>query len=383
MMNTAQETDLIENKSRTGSEPNITAEMDAASSKDLVDDVSKIETVSETQIMSNVDKPIKKLQRKPHVNRHRRNHITTWASKYDTSRKKFKRIVDETESDSDDDTRNKEDSEGLNSSATKEAIEEPITIETTKEPSTERVSVTMEKVSSTLEGERLKLNQLSAKEGAHVEESFKTEKRKTKESLKDFIERKIGMMERIVENRVERLSGKTWEENVEKHPWLQPIDTWIADRKPNSSYSMTMNYQRDDDPNVASKSTYKCETIKEDEEPQVEGKTSEHSWASRETGSNGFELANSITQLKKQNVVPTFHVEYQDDEVSIDVSNDSTGVGAEAREVKRYNNDLLDKLKDNVKEKMEDIHRVIIHMDTVLHFSAGLRHVYHGSRYYG
>ncbi|XP_032671978.1 multiple C2 and transmembrane domain-containing protein isoform X2 [Odontomachus brunneus] len=361
-MDTIQETDLVGTKPRTGSEPNIVPEMDATPSRNLVDDISKFETASATRVMSNVDTPIRKLQRKPHVNRQRRYPVTTAASKHDTSIKKLEQNVDETESDSDGD------SEGLsvavNSPAIEQAIEEATKIETTKTTeegpsSTEGVSLTKEKTSSTL-SEKPKLDRVSTKDGRWKEEELsRMQKKKTKDSLKDFIERKIELMERIVEDRVERISSKIREENMERHPWLQPIDTWISDhRKPTTSYTL-VTHQGDDEQDIASKSTYNCETIEENEEPRADGKTAEHPQPSRGTSSsrsNRLELASLIAQSKKQKVVPTLRVEYRDEDVTIDVSNDSTGV-AEARETKRHNNDLLDKLKDNVKEKMEDIHR--------------------------
>lgn len=392
MMDSTQEIDLAGTKPRAGSEPNIVPEMDATSRKDSVDDASKIETASATRVMSDVDTPIRKLQRKPHVNRQRRHPVTTSASKYDTSGKKLEQNVDETESDSDGD------SEGLsiavNSSAIEQAVEEATKTETTKpteegSSSAEGVSLIKEKVSSTLESEKPKLDRASAKDGRWKEEELpRISKKKAKDSLKSFIERKIGLMERIVEDRVERISNRIREENVERHPWLQPIDTWITDhRKPTSSYTLvTPHSQEDDERDVASKSTYNCETIEEDEEPRADDKTAEHPRPPRGTSSprsNRVELANLIAQSKKQKVVPTLRVEYREENVSINVSNDSTGVG-EARETKRHNNDLLDKLKDNVKEKMEDIHRVVIQAYAPLHiFPPWLRPnvfitVYHG-----
>lgn len=379
-MDIAPKKDLA-SEPRISNEPYVAFEMEATLRKDdvgSVDDVSKIETAPETRVMSDpdVNTPIRKLQRKPHVNRQKRHPVMILASKRDTSENKFEQNIDETKSDSDEDVQN-EDSRGSsfaanrNSPTIEDAIKEPAKTESSEGPFTEKVSLTKEQVSSTLESETSKLDQESVKEGAsktRAEEpcadgGSRTQKRKAKDSLKNFIERKIDFVERIVEDRVERFSGKIWEENLERHPWLQPIDTWIADhRKPSSSYTFVTHCQRDDDQrDVASKST-NCETIKEAEEPRVDDKTTEHPREPRGTDSsrsNRLDLASLIAQSKKQKALPTFRVEYREEDVWIDVSNKSTDVG-DAKEAKRYNNDLLDKLKDNVKEKMEDIHRVVV-----------------------
>ncbi|XP_014486468.1 PREDICTED: multiple C2 and transmembrane domain-containing protein 1 isoform X3 [Dinoponera quadriceps] len=346
-MNTISETDFA-SEPRTAREPDNASDMDAALRKeDPVDDVSKIEVTSDT----GVDTPTRKLLRKPHVNRQRRHPVTTPAS--DASKKRFARNVDETDSDSDEKIRNEEDSEEPSFTA-KNTMEKSAKTGTTEGP----VSATREK--GTSESEKSKLDRASFKEGPSraeeppVDGGFRMQKRKAKDSLKGFFERKIELMEKIVEDRVERFSGKVWEENVERHPWLQPIDTWITDhRKPTSSYTLATHCQRDDELDVASKTVHNCETIEEEEEPRVD--TTEHPGEPRGTGSpNRFDLASSIAQSKKQKVVPTFRVEYREEDVSIDVSNDPT---EETKEAKRHNSDLLDKLKGNVKEKMEDIHR--------------------------
>lgn len=348
-------------------EPNVASKMEeeATSRRDSVDDVSKSETAaSGTRVMSDTDAdntPIRKLQRKPHVNRQRRHPVTTPASESDRSENKCERNVDD---DFDDD----DDAEGGSRGSSRDAIE----AESTKGPSTERIFLTKEKVSSALESEKSKLDRVPTKEGAKedaqragepsADGGFGTQRRRAKDSLRSFFERKIDLMERIMEDRVERFSGKFWEENTERHSWLQPIDTWIAEhRKPTSSYPIATHCQRyDDRQDVASRPAYNCETI--DEEP--EERTTEHPRGEEAGGSsrstNQLDLANLIAQSKKQKIVPTLRVEYREDDVSIDVSpNESAGGIGEAKEAKRHNSDLLDKLKDNVKEKMEDIHRVV------------------------
>ncbi|XP_025152507.1 multiple C2 and transmembrane domain-containing protein isoform X5 [Harpegnathos saltator] len=365
-MNIILEMDLMF-KPCIANEPDITSGMDNATQKDSVDKVSKNEIASETRVIPDidVDTPIRKLQRKPHVNKQRRHHVTIPAIERDMSEKKFEQNVGETESDSNKDIRGEEDSKESTRvavtrkpSAIENAIEEPTKDEMTEGTSAERDLITKRMISSIPEGERSKLDQASAKERisktreqeSSADKESRMQKRKVKDSLKGFIERKIELMEKIVEDRVERFSGKIWEENVERHPWLQPIDTWITDhRKPASSYTLATYDQRNDDQDIVLKPTaYKCETIKEDEEPLIDSKTTEHP-----RGLRGTDFETLIAQSKKK-ILPTFRVEYREEEVSIDVSNEPTG---EAKETKRHNSDLLDKIKDNVKEKMEGIHK--------------------------
>lgn len=235
---------------------------------------------------------------------------------------------------------------------------------------------TKEAASSTVESEKSKLERASAMievwktrvAEASIERGSKMKKKKGK--LKSSVERKMESIEKIVEDHVEKI----WEENVEKYPWLQPIDTWIVDhRKPSSSYTLT-HCQGDVNEEVVPEPTYDFKftsATTADEEPKIESGPLENRRATIEpkierrviehlrrlrnrTGSpksNRFEPANLTVQLNKQEIIPT-HEENGEENPNVLID---PGV-LEVKEVKRY--DLLDKLKDNVKEKMEDIHRV-------------------------
>lgn len=215
-------------------------------------------------------------------------------------------------------------------------------------------------------------------EGPSAESLSGIKKRKTKGSLRNSLKRKVDLIERILEDQVERI----WEENVEKHTWLQPIETWIVDRCRPSNYTLThcqsidaSNNSTDINEGPMSKSTYdfkftqamgeneesKIEMILKDrravkvDESKIESKMTEQWRRLRNRAvspkSDRFETASSITQLNKQDI-DSPHVGSEVENPS--VLNDS-GV-LEVKEIKRH--DLLDKLKDNVKEKIEDIHKV-------------------------
>ncbi|KAG5319707.1 MCTP2 protein, partial [Pseudoatta argentina] len=251
-----------------------------------------------------------------------------------------------------------------------------------------KTSEITEEGSSAVENEKSKLEEASAMigiwkkrmiEGSPTENLSGIKKRKAKDSLRSSLRRKVDLIERILEDRVERI----WEENVEKHTWLQPIETWITDHRRPSGYTLT-DCQLDTDAtdsltdftqDIISESTYdfKFTPAKgEDEEPKIESRLMENRRTAKNdeqrteskitehwrrlrnrtasSRSDQVEAASPITQLNNQGVVFSDTENVED---NANVLNDS-GV-LEVKEVKRH--DLLDRLKDNVKGKMEDIHR--------------------------
>ncbi|XP_071556373.1 multiple C2 and transmembrane domain-containing protein isoform X2 [Temnothorax nylanderi] len=242
--------------------------------------------------------------------------------------------------------------------------------------------------SSAVDVEKSKLEEASAMIGVwktRVPEGLSTEsfsgikKRKAKGSLGSCLKRKVDLIERILEDQVERI----WDENVEKHTWLQPIETWITDhRRPSSNYTLMHSQSVDATDNATDANqdampepTYDFKftpATGEDEEPKIENRLTEGRRAARadesrienkitehlrklrnravSPKSNRFEPASLNTQLNKQEIVSPY---VENGEKNPNVLSDP-GV-LEVREVKRH--DLLDKLKGNVKEKMEDIHR--------------------------
>jgi len=255
--------------------------------------------------------------------------------------------------------------------------------------SVKTISEITEEGSSAVENEKSKLEEASAMigiwkrrmiEGSSTENLSGIKKRKAKDSLRSSLKRKVDLIERILEDQVERI----WEENVEKHTWLQPIETWITDHRRPSDYTLT-HCQLDTDTtdsltdinqDIISKSTYDFKFTpakREDEEPKIESRLMENRRIARNDEqrteskitehwrrlrnrtasprSDRFEPASSITQLNNQEVV------FSDTENVEDNANVLNNSGIlEVKEVKRH--DLLDRLKDNVKGKMEDIHRV-------------------------
>lgn len=161
------------------------------------------------------------------------------------------------------------------------------------------------------------------------------------ESLRSSLERKMGSVERMLEDQIEKI----WDEKVEKHPWLLPIDNWIVDRcRSSRRCSSAVQNRGNDDLHTGEGNSGEKERIEEsfdskfiasgDGEGRVEMKLNEHL---KKPERSRFESMSLNSRLKR-----------------FDQSRE--GEILEVKDVKHY--DLLDKLRDNVKEKMEDIHRV-------------------------
>lgn len=371
----------------------ITCETDAVPGKNLVDDVSKVDAVSEIHVMSNTDivsnkidgpsidksfdieAPPRRLRRKLPVDQRKRRPVevlnpTMSKQKFETN------DTDDTDTESVADESRNDDiltSDGNifeniqheeNSRESSSLVDEKSKIQQAPEGSfAKTIAETKEAGSNTVEIEKSKLERASAMIGAwkvrmaeaSIERRSGIKRKKAK--LRSTVERKMESMERTLEDHVERI----WEENVEKHSWLQPIDTWIVDHcKPSSSYAVTY-CQRDAnevEPDVVPEPV--CDfkpTMTADEEPKIERRVIEHLRKLRNRAgspkSDRIESANLTAQLKKQEAIPS-HEETGEENPNVLID---PGV-LEIKEVKRH--DLLDKLKDNVKEKMEDIHRVVI-----------------------
>lgn len=232
----------------------------------------------------------------------------------------------------------------------------------------ERNLRTKECASSSADSEKSKLQyRVSAWEGAvpksrTAEGSSKTgkgsgvEKRKAKGLLKSSLKRRIESMERRLENRVERIL----EENVERHPWLQPIETWIADRYGPAISHIATHRQQDLGCDVAPPMpVYDFKftpATGENEEPEIESKVIERLRETRKARylmSSQFE-STSPNMSKCEDASPQAGM---NGEENASASIDPNPLEVE-KEAKRHNCDLLDRLKDNVKEKIEDIHRV-------------------------
>lgn len=180
-------------------------------------------------------------------------------------------------------------------------------------------------------------------EGLSIERVIGCKEKRRIESLRSSLERKMGSVERMLEDQIEKI----WDEKVEKHPWLLPIDNWIVDRcRSSRKCSSAVQNRRNDSLHTEEGNSVEKERIEEsfdskfiasgtgDGEGRVEMKSIEHL---KKPERLKFENMNSNSRLKR-----------------LDQSKE--GEVLEMKDVKHY--DLFDKLKDNVKEKMEDIHRV-------------------------
>ncbi|XP_076623680.1 multiple C2 domain and transmembrane region protein isoform X2 [Colletes latitarsis] len=168
-------------------------------------------------------------------------------------------------------------------------------------------------------------------EGLSIEKPAKVKEKRTIGSLKSSFEKKMGSVERMLEDHMERIL----EENVQKHPWLLPIEAWIVDRckvsesakrsSEDSSYDVRFNATENETEEKRLES--RAEILKK---PKKDSPKSERT---------GFDAGQLISRLRKNEEANVAKVD-----------------GApEAKDAKHQ--DLFDKLKDNVKEKMEDIHR--------------------------
>ncbi|XP_076649756.1 multiple C2 domain and transmembrane region protein isoform X2 [Halictus rubicundus] len=182
------------------------------------------------------------------------------------------------------------------------------------------------------------------------------EKPKFKEkigTLKSSLERKMGSVERMLEDHVERII----EENVEKHPWLLPIESWISEHCKHSDSLPKLPDRRIGPPKVAEKTerskiepSYDIKFTaaeNEHEEPKIDSRM-ENLRKGRATSSikAGFDAVHLISKLKRSESAS------QKEENNVAKENDGVLEMKDAR-----HHDLFDKLKDNVREKMEDIHR--------------------------
>lgn len=389
---------------------------EAMSEKNCVDDVSTVDTTSEVHVMSNADVasnkidvvstasditvPPRGLRRKSYADQRGRRHSIATLNR-SVSKHKFQRDFAEAKNDAavssidvlvshDNFCGNIRRRHGENSRESSEksriqqasAAEEPpevkgiegVFVQTTSEI-TEETSSAVEIEKSTLEGASAMIGVQKTRD---AEGLSGIKKRKAKSSLGSSLKRKVDLIERILEDQVERI----WEENVEKHTWLQPIETWITDRKSPSNYTLT--HQLTDAPDGFNSTDVKQNAIpeptydfkftpatEENEEPKIEiglmkgrqtaktdeskieNKIIEH-WQrlrNRSPKSDRFEPTSSSTQLNKQEIVSAHVVNEKE---SLNVLNGSDVL--EVKEIKRH--DLLDRLKDNVKEKLEDIYRV-------------------------
>jgi len=389
-----------------------------ASGKNSVDDASKIEAVSEILVVSNAETLLtdrssnigvssKGLYRKSYAARQKRRHSIAVLDR-SLSKHKFEMDFIKIENDaavnsagvlaSDSNfygnIRDEESSIGSSFVADEKsriqhafAAEEFPKVKQT-EVFVKTTSETPEDESSATESEKSMFEETSTITGVgktRVVEGLSTEslsgskKRKAKGSLRSSLGRKVDLIERVLENKVERI----WVENVEKHTWLQPIETWIADHcRPSSSYTLTQSdadasdNSTDVNQDVMLEPTYDFKFTPargENEEPKIESRLTENRGAVRideskieskmtehwrrlrnratSPKSDRSEPVNLSTQLNKQEIAFP-HVENIEENPNI--LNDP-GV-LEVKEIKRH--DLLDRLKDNVKEKIEDFQRV-------------------------
>ncbi|KAK1125389.1 hypothetical protein K0M31_005758 [Melipona bicolor] len=180
-------------------------------------------------------------------------------------------------------------------------------------------------------------------EDLSIERPVRGKEKRTIGSLRSSLERKMGSVERILEDQMEKM----WEQNLEKHSWLLPIESWINERCRSSSgtRSVVQNEKNssleledgESGEKQRSEQNYDFKFTRseeKDEEERIEIKL-DH------LKKPEFDGVNLISKLKRS--LPSEQSKIENQEVLV------------MKDVKHH--DLFDKLKDNVKEKMEDIHR--------------------------
>lgn len=411
-LNTIPKIEVTSEIDVTSRNDDVASETMVTSGKNSVDDAPKIDAASEIYVASNADMasnkidevsidqssnigvPSKTLRRKSYADRQEKRHSIVELDR-SVSKHEFERNfaeVDATVSSAGilasdgnfyGNIRREESTRDSSSVADEKskirqtfAVEEPPKAKRTEGLFAKATSEITEEGSSAVESEKSKLEEASATmgvskmrvpEGPSTESLSGIKKRKAKGSLRNSLRRKVDLIERILEDQVERI----WEENVEKHTWLQPIETWITDhRRPSSNYTL-MHCEPDDasdnlteiNEDVMPEPTYdfKFTPAKgEDEEPKIESRLMENRRTARvdepkiesKVTEHWRRLRNRTASSKSDRVEPTSsntQVNKQETDLLHGEENPSV---LEVKEIKR--NDILEKLK----EKMEDIHRV-------------------------
>ncbi|XP_046822719.1 multiple C2 and transmembrane domain-containing protein isoform X5 [Vespa crabro] len=192
-----------------------------------------------------------------------------------------------------------------------------------------------------------------------VEKEKKVERQKEKRTigaLKSSIDKKLVSVEKKLEDRVEKI----WEDNIEKHPWLIPIENWIIDRCKSDTNDKS-HVKKTQETNLKGTAYEFKFTVAEgdNEEPKIESVLKEKSKRKIRMDSPKLERSSvdepiAISHLK--NLEKPFRSHSAEDVSTIgNRLTDSEGF-LRLKEIKP-NNPLLDRLMDNFKEKMEDIQR--------------------------
>ncbi|XP_015190815.1 PREDICTED: multiple C2 and transmembrane domain-containing protein 1 isoform X3 [Polistes dominula] len=192
-----------------------------------------------------------------------------------------------------------------------------------------------------------------------IEQEKKVERHKERSTigaLKNSIDKKLGSVERKLEDRVEKIL----EDNIEKYPWLIPIENWIIDRYKSDDKSHSKKIQ---DTCRTKGTTYEFKFITADganEEPKIES-------ILKEKPKRGIRRLPS-TKLKRSSIdeqTIISHFKSMDESFRSHSAEDVSVIGNRPtnseemltlKEVKP-NNPRFDRFVVNVKEKMEDIHR--------------------------
>lgn len=223
------------------------------------------------------------------------------------------------------------------------------------------LKVKNEEVSSTVVDPPMVVGSSSSIKKTTIVQDKKVERQKERSTigaLKNSIDKKLGSVERKLEDRVEKML----EDNIEKHPWLIPIENWIIDRCKSDTNDKSHS-KKIQDTCPPKQTTYEFKFVAAEganEEPKIES-------ILKEKPKRPIRRLAS-TKLKRSSIdeqTILSHFQNIDESIRSHSAEDVSVIGNRStdseemltlKEVKP-NNPLFDRLVVNVKEKMEDIHR--------------------------
>ncbi|KAK0093353.1 hypothetical protein PV326_013754 [Microctonus aethiopoides] len=175
---------------------------------------------------------------------------------------------------------------------------------------------------------------------------IKQQRKHSMSSLKCCLERRVGSVEKILENKVEKIIEGT----VERHSWLQPLETWIIDRRCNKKHG-----------GIPSRTKKNPKQRGSTSDSEIDGGTFE-----RESKVHGISDKVEVI-LNKNNESPRHFV---DSKASIDsslvkpmenvqpiISSFVSVPDLERHDSKHSCHDFFDKIREGWREKVEDISR--------------------------
>ena len=198
---------------------------------------------------------------------------------------------------------------------------------------------------------------LVRKDCISLAKEIRTRRKEKRASLKYRLEKRVGSVERVIEDQVEKILDGT----AEKYPWLQPIETWFVDRY--KSVRGPGNLRKESQYSSTDSEIYKDAKEEDDDEKVVkETRKMEGEESCEEIDDREIFIETAKKSSKKKNesfLHSTSSLESSPDSGKDNEKQEMKIVKSEKIE-KHYGGDLFDKLRDGFKEKVEDVQRVFV-----------------------